>query len=201
MAQPRRNGRKTGENGSVGRHRPGWKTKAGLFFFFPPDRGFLAKGADPSPSAGPCQAALISPSSGEDNACLGRVPPVTSARACQREAFALYCSQMLFVSLPGARAPAETRGACRGEMPRKTPTCPKMPLRQLPSLQLHWSGEAWLMGINGRVKSSALPLGNRKYSKYISLLILKKILILKKKKKSHEFCSFPSSPPCPSGSV
>lgn len=106
-------------------------------FFSPPDRGFLAKGADPSPSAGPCQAALISPSSGEDNACLGRVPPVTSARACQREAFALYCSQMLFVSLPGARAPAETRGACRGEMPRKTPTCPKMPLRQL-----HWSGEA-----------------------------------------------------------
>lgn len=185
MAQPRRNGCKLAENGSVGRHRPGWKTKAGFFFFFfPPDRGFLAKGADPSPSTGPCQAALISPSSGEDNACLGRGPPVTSARACQREAFALYCSQMLFVSLPGARAPAETRGACRGEMPRKTPTCPKMPLRQLPSLQLHWSGEAWLMGINGRVKSSALPLGKRKYLKYISLLILKKNTYIEKKKKS-----------------
>lgn len=154
----------SGGIGQAGKQKP-------AFFFFPPDRGFLAKGADPSPSAGPCQAALISPSSGEDNACLGRVPPVTSARACQREAFALYCSQMLFVSLPGARAPAETRGACRGEMPRKTPTCPKMPLRQLPSLQLHWSGEAWLMGINGRVKSSALPLGKRKYLKYISLLI------------------------------
>lgn len=133
-----------GGNGSVGRHRPAWKTKAG--FFSPLDRGFLAEGADPSPSAGPCQAALISPSSGEDDACLGRVPPVTSARACQREPFALYCSQMLFVSSPRARAPAETRGACRGEIPRKTPACPKMPLRQLPSLQLHRRGERGLMG-------------------------------------------------------
>lgn len=102
-----------------------WKTKA--IFFPPPHRGFLAGGADPSPSAGPCQAALISPSSGEDNACLGRVPPVTSARACQREPFALYCSQMLFVSLPQARAPAETRGACRGESPKKTQNAPKCP--------------------------------------------------------------------------
>lgn len=163
---PWRNGGKTGGIGSAGRHRlcTAWKTKAGgLGFFFAPDRGFLAKGADPSPSAGACQAALISPSSGEDNACLGRVPSVTSARACQREVFALYCYQMLFVSSPRAGAPAKTRGARRGEIPRKTPTRPEIPLRQLPSLQLHWSGEARLIGINGRVKSITLPLGKRKY--------------------------------------
>lgn len=134
----------------------------------------MAKGADPSPSGGACQAALISPSSGEDNACLGRVPPVTSARPCQREPFALYCSQMLFVSLPGARAPAETRGACRGEMPKKipqlAPKCPSGSSRTRSS-----AGEKpRLMGINGRVKPSALPLGKRKYLKYRSLLMLQK---------------------------
>lgn len=129
--QPWRNGCKPGGIGSTGRHRlrtaqPG-KQKLGFvgFFFFAPDRGFLAKGADPSPSAGACQAALISPSSGEDNACLGRIPSVTSARACQREVFALYCYQMLFMSSPGAGAPAKMRGARRGEIPRKTPTCLK----------------------------------------------------------------------------
>lgn len=152
-----------GPPGGIASAQPG-KQKLGVWgFFFAPDRGFLAKGADPSPSAGACQAALISPSSGEDNACLGRVPSVTSARACQREVFALYCYQMLFVSSPGAGAPAKTRGARRGEIPRKTPTRPEIPLRQLPSLQLHWSGEARLIGINGRVKSITLPLGKRKY--------------------------------------
>jgi len=147
--QPWRNGLKTWGIGSAGQHRlqtaqPG-KQKLGFggfgVFFFALDRGFLAEGADPSPSAGACQAALISPSSGEDNACLGRVPSVTSARACQREVFffALYCYQMLLVSSPGAGAPAQTRGARWGEIPSKTPSCPKIPLRQHPSLRPHRS--------------------------------------------------------------
>lgn len=91
-------------------------------------RRFWQKGSDPSPSAGSCQAALISPSSGEDNACLGRVPPVTSARACQREGF---CSLLLsdaFVLSPGAGAPAKPRAAAsrrpRGSHPRLVPKSP-----------------------------------------------------------------------------
>lgn len=72
------------------------------------DRGFLAQGGDPSPSAGLCQAALISPSI-EDNACLGRGPlgdfsPGLSAGGFL--CFALYCYQMLFVQLARRRSPS-----------------------------------------------------------------------------------------------
>lgn len=148
--QPRRNGCKPGGEpgppGGITSAQPSPANKS--WWFLLRIEGFLAKGADPSPSAGACQAALISPSSGEDNTCLGRGPSVTSARARQREGFALYCYQMLFVSLPRARAPAKTRGAHRGEIPRQTPNCPTIPLRQVPSLQLQWSGEARLIGIN-----------------------------------------------------
>lgn len=129
-----------GPPGGVAAAQPSLENKS--WGFFGSDGGFLAKRADPSPSTGACQAALISPSSGEDNACLGRVPSVTSARACQREVFALYYYQMVFVSSPRAGASAKTRGARRGEIPRKTPICPKIALRQLPPLQPHQSGEA-----------------------------------------------------------
>lgn len=80
-------------------------------------RHFWQKGADPSPSAGSCQAALISPSSGEDNACLGRVPPVTSARTCQQEGWlfiAIRCFRALARNLCPSQALSRIREAPTG---------------------------------------------------------------------------------------